>query len=67
MADNVKSNQCLKLGCELRFIFPRHKISGKYLDIKNQWTLQIKYTLIEKKLMLSLIFSKLLNHNHSPK
>ena len=67
MADNVKSNQCLKLGCELRFIFTRHKRSGKYLDIKNQWTLQIKYTLIEKKLMLSLIFSKLLNHNHSPK
>ena len=62
MADNVKSNQCLKLGCELRFISPQHKISGKYLDIKNEWTLQIKYTLIEKKLMLSLIFSKLNNN-----
>ena len=69
MADKVKKNQftlfvgkeyvcrslkLLKLGCELKFIFPRHKIlsiSSRYFsyDIENKWT-QKKYACIGKNL-----------------
>ena len=55
----------LKLGCELKFIFSRHKISCRYLkyDIQNEWT-QKKYTRVEKILVLALVFSKLLSQNY---
>ena len=82
MADKVKRNQftlllennvcqglkILKLGCELKFISPRHKISYRYFNyIMKMNGLRKNIHILKKMLVLPSLFSKLLNHNYRPK